>query len=79
MPLYPEEYLKKYAEEAERSAKNVANRQHYRELANLLIEMQQIPDGQQKAMELEQHWRSIYGNRRAMMDELNKVHRKKNI
>ena len=79
MPLYPEEYLKKYAEEAERSAKNVANRQHYRELANLLIEMQQIPDGQQKAMELEQHWRSIYGNRRAMMDELNKVLRKKNI
>ena len=30
LPLYPNEYLEKYSEEAERSALRVANRQHYR-------------------------------------------------
>ena len=78
LPLYPNEYLEKYTEEAERSALRVANRQHYRELANLLIEIRKIPGGQQKSEEIEKHWRDFYGNRRAMMDELNQMHRRQN-
>ena len=46
----------------------------YRELADILIEMQQFPGGQQKSAEIERHWREAYGNRRAMMDELNQIH-----
>ena len=77
--LYPDEYLEIYTREAEQSALRVSNRQHYRELADLLLEIQQFPGGQQKAEEIERHWREVYGNRRAMMDELNQMHRRKKL
>jgi len=80
LPLYPSEYLDIYAKEAEQSAMHVSNRQHYRELADLLLEIRELPGGQQKSAEIEKHWREAYGNRRAMMDELNKMYQKrKNI
>ena len=75
--LYPDKYLEIYTKEAEQSALHVSNRQHYRELANILLEIQQFPGGQQKSAEIEQHWRELYSNRRAMMDELNQMHRRK--
>ena len=77
LSLYPDKYLEIYTKEAEQSALHVSNRQHYRELADVLLEIQQIPGGQQKSAEIEQHWREMYGNRRAMMDELNQMHRRK--
>ena len=77
LSLFPDQYLDIYTKEAEQSALHVSNRQHYRELADILLEIQQFPGGQQKSAEIEQHWRDIYGNRRAMMDELNQMHRRK--
>ncbi len=77
LPLYPDKYLEIYTNEAEQSALYVSNRQHYRELADILLEIQQFPGGQQKSAEIERHWREAYGNRRAMMDELNQMHRRK--
>ncbi len=71
------EYLEKYTKESEQSASYVSNRQHYRELADILLEIRQLPGGQQRSSEIEQHWREIYRNRRAMMDELNQMHRRK--
>ena len=77
LPLYPTEYLKIYEKETEQSAVHVSNRQHYRELADLLLEIRDLPGGQQKSAEIEQHWRQAYGNRRAMMYELNQMHQKR--
>ena len=77
LPLYPDKYLEIYTKEAEQSASYVSNRQHYRELADILLEIRQLPGGQQRSSEIEQHWREIYRNRRAMMDELNQMHKRK--
>ena len=77
LPTYREEYLLKYEEEVERSAEHVSDRKHYRELAGVLLEIQQFPGGLEKAAEIEQHWREVYRNRRAMMDELNQMLKRK--
>ena len=48
-PLCPDQYPGICTKEAERSALHVSNRQHDRELADILPEIRQFPGGQQKS------------------------------
>ena len=49
LSLYPDKYLVIYTKEAEQSALHVSNRQHDRELADILPEIRQFSGGQQKS------------------------------
>lgn len=71
--LYPLELFNKYEEIVRGMATHTSNRKRYQEIVNILKRMQKYPEGKQKVKEIVNEWRSIYGNRRAMMDELNKL------
>lgn len=71
--LYPQELLNKYEEIVHDMAAYTSNRKRYREIVNILRSMQEYPNGKQKVEEIVDEWRTTYKNRRAMMDELNKL------
>jgi len=71
--LYPQELLEKYEMVVRGMASHTSNRKRYREIVTILRMMQKYPEGKQKVDEIANEWRSIYRNRRAMMDELSKL------
>ena len=69
---YPERMLAFYRSQiADYAAKNMG-RDHYKYVADVLKIMRKYPDGNEVANTLLAHFKSVYSNRRAMMDELGK-------
>lgn len=71
--MYPNELLAKYADVVNIMASNSSDRKRYHELVIILRRMQKYSEGKNKVDEIVDNWRSLYKNRRAMMDELNKL------
>lgn len=71
--LYPQELLKKYESVVQGMASHTSNRKRYQEIVDILRRMQKYPEGKQKVSCIVNEWRSIYSNRRAMMDELSRL------
>lgn len=71
--LYPKELLAKYETEVNNMASYTSDRKRYREITSILSRMQKYPDGKERVREISTKWKSLYGNRPAMMDELRKL------
>lgn len=71
--LYPQELIQKYTDELNRLASYTSNRKIYQMLVKYLRQMNTIKGGNQKVQEIVYQWRMKYRNRRAMMDELNRL------
>ena len=71
--LYPQALLEKYEMIVRVMATQTSNRKKYREIVTILRKMRSYPDGKQKVGKIVNEWRSVYRNRRAMMDELSKL------
>lgn len=72
-PFYPKEILKKYEYEISQMAQPTTDRKRYNYLVSLLRHMKHMPGGKEVVSDIALHWRSVYGNRSAMMDELRKL------
>lgn len=70
---YPKEVLDKYESELKSLTCHTASRDRYREWVGILRSMRNIRGGQKRVKEIAKHWRMVYSNRPAMMDELNKL------
>ncbi|NLZ88781.1 MAG: hypothetical protein GX916_04710 [Clostridiales bacterium] len=73
MPLYADELLKKYVKEVQHMAADVTNRRTYQEIVRELRRIRRYPGGGEAVRALVQSWRVQYKNRRAMMEELDKL------
>ena len=71
--LYPEVYLDAYVDRLTSAARNTADRKTYQEWVETLRHMRIIPGGKEAAKQIVDEWKAIYGNRRAMMEELRKL------
>jgi len=71
--LYPEELLTKYETVVNSMAVHTTDRKYYREMVSILKRMQKYPGGKKRVDEIANSWKSWYGNRRAMMDELSRL------
>ncbi len=71
--IYPEKILQKYEDELNEMARRTANRTRYREWVGILRRMSRIKGGEEKAREIAENWKRMYGGRSAMMDELEKL------
>jgi SWIM zinc finger len=67
---YPKEILEKYRVEVEKMAVPTSNRKTYQQLVVILHKMSKMQGGKEVVKEIVQRWRTVYSNRRAMMDEL---------
>ena len=70
---YPAELLDKYRTEVEKMAKPTTSRKEYQHIVSVLRCMKKYPGGAAVTADLVRQWKTIYRNRRAMMEELNKV------
>jgi len=71
-PRYPERMLAFYRSQIiDYAAKNMG-RDHYKYVSNVLKKMRKYPYGTETANRLLAHFKSVYSNRRAMMEELEK-------
>ncbi len=70
---YPAELLDKYRIEVEKMAKPTTGRKEYQHIVSVLRCMKKYPGGAAVTADLVRQWKTIYRNRRAMMEELNKV------
>lgn len=71
--LYPVEILEKYRVELEEMARRASNRKNYQYMVTLLSKMSQMSYGKQMVKEIADGWKTAYSNRRAMMEELNRL------
>ena len=71
--LYPNDLLKKYEVTVRDMAIRTSDRKRYQELVAILRRMQTYPDSSEVVCKIISDWRVMYKNRRAMMDELNKL------
>jgi hypothetical protein len=71
--LYPNEILEKYRVEIEKVAVHTMGREAYRGWVQILKKMRKINGGNEVVEEIARHWRVAYSNRRAMMEELDKL------
>jgi len=72
-PLFPKEVLNKYEYEISQMAQPTTDRKRYNYLVSLLRHMKHMPGGKVVVSDIALHWRFVYGNRSAMMDELRKL------
>ena len=70
---YPEEILQKYRTEVEKMAVRTSDRKTYQYLVSLLRTMKKMKGGSKVVEQIVIDWRQRYRNRRAMMDELNRL------
>lgn len=70
---YPKQVLEKYEEFLQSSARNSSTRKTYKEWVDLLRRMKKIYGGEECVNKIISSWRSMYGNRPAMMQELDKL------
>ena len=70
---YPAELLDKYRVEVEKMAKPTTGRKQYKYIVYLLKQMKKYPGGTAVTADLVHEWKTLYRNRRAMMEELDKV------
>lgn len=70
---YPEQILQKYRDEVNQMASYTGDRKKYRQLVELLRNMQKIKGGSKIVKEMVAEWKVQYKNRPAMMDELRKL------
>ena len=71
-PRYPERMLAFYRTQiTDYAAKNMG-RDHYKYVANVLKTMKKYPGGSEIVLALLVHFKSVYSNRHAMMEELGK-------
>ncbi len=73
MPYYPAEVLKKYKDEFLKMTASASSRDTYKEIVRDLRRLSKYEGGKALARELVTEWREKYPNRRAMMEELNKI------
>lgn len=71
--MYPEELLAKYEIEVKGLARPTTDRKRYREIAGILKKMKTYLGGAEKVNDIVTEWKSVYRNRRAMMEELQNV------
>ena len=70
---YSAQMLKKYRSELELMAARASDRKRYNEMVSILKKMAVLEGGKDVVNEISRNWRKNYGNRRAMMDELNRL------
>ena len=70
---YPDDMLDAYANILMKEAAAVSSRKQYQELARYLKKLRSYPSGAERTAQLAEDWRTRYGRRRAMMEELNKA------
>lgn len=70
---YPAEILEKYRVEVEKMAKPTTGRKQYKDIVSILECMKKYPGGPEVTAALVSQWKTLYRNRRAMMEELNRV------
>ncbi len=70
---YPELILAAYADELNKAAEHTADRPTYKRWADRLRHMKTIKGGIETVEMIIDRWREFYCNRRAMMQEINKV------
>ena len=70
---YPERLLIKYETEVNKMASYTSDRKNYKQLVSLLRRMQKMKGGSKIVEEISEQWRTKYKNRRAMIDELDKL------
>ena len=70
---YSELVLEAYANELNKAAENTADRPTYKRWADKLRHMKTIKGGIETVDMIIDRWRELYCNRRAMMQEINKV------
>lgn len=70
---YPQELLQKYTDELNQKARYTANRKTYQEWVMILKRMTKITGGNIAVKKIVTEWKKIYKNRRAMMEELNRL------
>ncbi len=70
---YPDEVLELYKDFLNEEAKQTLGRTHYRKLVDLVRRVKRLPGGEKAAKELLHDWHSHYSNRRAMIEEMEKV------
>ena len=70
---YHDELLVKYETELERMARPAAGRRMYQELVRHMRRMKRLPGGKERVREICRRWHELYRNRRAMMEELDRV------
>ena len=71
--LYPMELLNKYELEVRKMAEHTSNRKQYQEMIAILRRMLKYPNAQEYVERIVKDWKYYYKNRRAMMEELNKL------
>lgn len=76
---YPSEIVELYISILKEVAPQAQNRMQYKDLMKHLKKISQLNKGNKKALALVDEWRIIFKNKRAMMDELNKVFRNDSI
>lgn len=70
---YPAELLDKYRIEVEKMAKPTTGRKQYKYIVCLLKQMKKYSGGTAVTADLVHEWKTLYRNRRAMMEKLDKV------
>lgn len=70
---YPQELLQKYTTELNIEARYTANRRTYQEWVRILKRMTKITGGKEAVQSIVTEWKILYKNRRAMMEELNRL------
>ena len=70
---YPKEILDKYTAEINAAAHHAAGRSAYQDWVKTLRHMRKILGGREAVQQLVAEWRILYRNRRAMMEELNRL------
>lgn len=71
-PLFPKQLLNKYITELNNYAAIANSRNQYKDLAQMLLQLKDLPDGKDEMTNILSEWRDKYKRRTAMMDELNK-------
>jgi hypothetical protein len=72
-PLYAEQLLEKYTKEVCRMAARVSDRGTYQSIVCELRRIRRYPGGDAVVQELANRWKEQYKNRRAMMQELDRL------
>lgn len=75
LPLFPKQLLNKYITELNNYAAIANSRNQYKDLAQMLLQLKDLPDGEDEMINILSEWRDKYKRRTAMMDELNKKFR----
>ena len=71
---HSDKIVEKYEKELRREIGYADNRKDYQAIARTLRRLNRIEGGREVVKKLAEEWRRTYARRRALMEELNKIH-----